>query len=104
MKKYVNGILKNMTAEEISARQTEENAWNNNAFDRALENLRFERNKLLSHTDFYALSDVTISDEMKTYRQALRDITNGLDTVEKVNEKLKMKDGEFINFPTKPSE
>jgi len=93
MKKYVNGILKNMTAEEISARQTEENAWNNNAFDRALENLRFERNKLLSDTDFYANSDVTMSDAIRTYRQELRDITNGLTTVAQV---------EAVEFPEKP--
>ena len=93
MKKYVNGILKNMTAEEISARQTEENAWNNNAFDRALENLRFERNKLLSDTDFYANSDVTMSEAIRTYRQELRDITNGLTTVAQV---------EAVEFPEKP--
>ena len=36
--------------------------------------LRFERNALLQETDIYALSDVTMSDEMKTYRQALRDL------------------------------
>ena len=39
------------------------------------ENLRAKRNKLLAETDFYALSDVTMSTEMTTYRQALRDIT-----------------------------
>jgi hypothetical protein len=36
---------------------------------------RNNRNKLLAETDFYALSDVTLSDDMKTYRQALRDLT-----------------------------
>tara|TARA_A100001011_G_C13984659_1_gene704760 strand:+ start:432 stop:695 length:264 start_codon:yes stop_codon:yes gene_type:complete len=39
-----------------------------------LQMLRFERNALLQETDIYALSDVTMSDEMKTYRQALRDL------------------------------
>ena len=44
-----------------------------------------------------------MSDDMKTYRQALRDITDGLDTAEKVNAKLeKNADGSFKNFPTKP--
>ena len=33
---------------------------------------RDTRNKLLAPTDFYALSDVTMSDDMKTYRAALR--------------------------------
>ena len=40
-----------------------------------LERLKFERNDLLIQTDFYALSDVTMSSEMATYSQALRDIT-----------------------------
>ena len=95
MKKYVDGVLTDMTAEEISARQTEETNWNNGAFDRALENLRFERNNLLAETDFYANSDVTMSEAMTTYRQELRDITNGLTTVAQV---------EAVEFPEKPSE
>lgn len=61
--------------------------------DIALDTLRAKRNKLLAETDYFALSDVTIADNMKTYRQALRDLTNGLDTVEKVN---------AVTFPTKP--
>jgi len=62
-------------------------------FDMAMEDLRAKRNKLLAETDHYALSDQTLSDEMRTYRQSLRDITNGLTTVEKVN---------AVTFPTKP--
>ena len=37
---------------------------------------RKKRNDLLAATDFYALTDVTLSAEMTSYRQALRDITN----------------------------
>ena len=37
---------------------------------------RYKRNNLLSETDFYALSDVTMSSEMQSYRQSLRDITS----------------------------
>ena len=95
MKKYVNGILTDMTAEEISVRQAEEQEWNNNAFNRTLENLRFERNLLLAETDFYANTDVTMSDAMRTYRQQLRDLTNGLTTLDDVNN---------VVYPTKPSE
>jgi hypothetical protein len=95
MKKYVNGVLTDMTAEEITARQAEVTAWNNGAFNRALENLRFERNLLLAKTDFYANSDVTMSDAMRNYRQQLRDITNSLTTVKEVN---------AVVFPTKPLE
>ena len=61
--------------------------------EKALENLRVKRNQLLAETDYFALSDVTMADNMKTYRQELRDLTNGLDTVEKVN---------AVTFPTKP--
>ena len=62
-------------------------------FDMAMEDLRAKRNKLLADTDYLALSDNTISAEMTTYRQALRDITNGLTTVADV---------EAIVFPIKP--
>ena len=93
MKKSVNGILVEMTDAEIAQRQADETAWNNGAFDRAMQELRAERNSKLKETDFYALSDVTMSSEMETYRQNLRDITNGLTTVEEVN---------AVVFPTKP--
>ena len=93
MKKLVNGILVDMTADEISARQAEELAWNNGAFDRAMQELRAERNSKLAETDYLALSDQTLSADMTTYRQQLRDITNGLTTVDEVN---------AVVFPTKP--
>jgi len=62
-------------------------------FDMAMADLRLTRNKLLQDTDFHALSDQTLSDDMRTYRQSLRDITNGLTTVEDVNS---------VTWPTKP--
>jgi hypothetical protein len=58
-----------------------------------LSELRLKRNFLLQQTDYLALSDQTMSAEMTTYRQALRDITNGLTTVEQV---------EAVVFPEKP--
>ena len=63
-------------------------------FDMAMADLRAKRNKLLADTDHYALSDQTLSDDMRTYRQSLRDITNGLTTVEQVN---------AVAFPNKPT-
>jgi hypothetical protein len=51
----------------------------------SLNNFRLKRNTLLAKTDWTALSDNTMSDAMKTYRQQLRDAPSGLDTVEKVN-------------------
>ena len=62
-------------------------------FDMAMEDLRLTRNNLLKDTDHYALSDQTLSDDMTTYRQSLRNITNGLTTVEDVNS---------VTWPTKP--
>ena len=91
--KLVNGERIQLTAEEEAQRDQEEADWNAGAFDRAIAYLRQRRNALLSSTDFYALSDVTMSDEMKKYRQDLRDITVGLDTEKKVKAK---------KFPTKP--
>ena len=91
--KLVNGIRIPFTAEEEAVRDAEEKAWADGAFDRSMEVLRDKRNDLLAETDFYALSDVTMSPEMETYRQELRDITNGLTTVEEVN---------AVVFPTKP--
>ena len=91
--KLVNGIRVEFTAQEEIARDAEEAAWKAGAFDRAIARLRDERTRLLSATDFYSLSDVTMSEDMTTYRQALRDLPSGLSTVEEV---------EAVTFPTKP--
>ena len=91
--KLVNGERIQLTAEEEAQRDQEEADWNAGAFDRAIADLRQRRNALLSATDFYALSDVTMSDEMKQYRQDLRDITEGLSTKAQVEAK---------EFPAKP--
>ena len=89
----INGNNVQFTAEEETARDNEEAAWANAAPARALTNLRERRNQLLAETDFYGNSDVTMSDDMKTYRQALRDLPDGKDTVEKC---------ENATWPTKP--
>ena len=44
--------------------------------DRASGNVRDHRNSLLKDTDYLALSDNTLTEEMAAYRQALRDITD----------------------------
>ena len=93
--RLVDGKRVEFTAAEEAARDAEEAAWADNALNRALDNLRNKRNQLLAETDWMANSDVTMSDDWKTYRQELRDLTNGLDTVEKVEAK---------EFPTKPGE
>ena len=62
------------TAEEEAARDAAEAEWAAGADDRKAEEVRQERDSLLSETDWMACSDVTMSDEWRTYRQALRDI------------------------------
>jgi hypothetical protein len=61
--------------------------------DMAFALLRQKRNALLAATDYLALSDQQMSEQMKAYRQQLRDLTEGLSTVEQVNS---------VVFPTKP--
>ena len=89
----INGIKVAFTAEEETAWDNAETAYANGAYDRAIADMRSKRNRLLAETDFYALSDVTMSDDMKTYRQDLRDLPSGLTTVEEVNN---------VTWPTKP--
>jgi hypothetical protein len=91
--KLVDGIKIPLSAEEIAQRQAEEQAWLAGAFDRSLASLRAKRNSLLAATDYLALSDNTLSAAMSSYRQSLRDLTEGLSTVEQVNS---------VVFPTKP--
>ena len=74
MKKVVNGVLVDMTAEEISAKEAEDKIWIDGAKDRKLAEIKKLRLERLQATDFYALQDVTMSNEMKTWRQSLRDI------------------------------
>jgi len=89
----INGNRVQFTEAEETARNIEEQAWSDGAFDRDIANLRNARNRLLTETDFYALSDVTMSEDMTTYRQELRDLPSGLTTVEEVNS---------ATWPTKP--
>jgi hypothetical protein len=44
------------------------------AAEQVLVRLRHKRNQLLAETDYLALADVTLTDEMRAYRQALRDL------------------------------
>ena len=92
MKKQVNNELIDMTAEEITQFQNDQ-VTPMTDLEASLSELRKLRNNLLFETDWLANSDVTMSDEWKTYRQELRDLPSGLDTVEKVNN---------VTWPTKP--
>ena len=82
------------TAEEETARDAEEKTWTDAAPARRMVNLRRQRDALLAETDYMALGDVTLSDAWKTYRQALRDITDTTPSDDALSN---------ITFPTKPS-
>ena len=82
--KMVDGVRIQFTPEEETARDAEEAAWAAGQFDRDISELRNDRNRNLSATDWYALQDVTMSDAMTAYRQDLRDLPAGLTTVEEV--------------------
>ena len=89
----INGNRVQFTQAEETARDAEEQAWKAGAFDRAIARLREDRTRLLSQTDFYALGDISMTEEMTNYRQALRDLPSGLSTVEEVK---------AVTFPVKP--
>jgi hypothetical protein len=89
----VNGEKIMFTPEEETARDAEEKAWEDEKPVRAFAGLRAERNRKLEETDFYSLSDVTMSDEMKAYRQALRDLPAQYDNSSVVGD---------ITWPSKP--
>ena len=89
----VDGVTVQLTAEEETARDAEEAAWVAGEDARALADMRERRNRLLAETDFYALSDVTMSSDMTTYRQALRDLPSG---------KTTKADVDGATWPTKP--
>jgi hypothetical protein len=96
--KIVNGQQVELTADEIAAIAAQEQAWNDGAFDRAMADLRQRRNKLLAETDWTVLQDNPLTpakrSEWMVYRTELRNITQGLNTVEDINN---------IDYPDKPN-
>ena len=89
----INGNNVQFTAAEETARDNEETAWANAAPARALAELKSKRTRLLAETDFWGNSDMSMTDAMTTYRQALRDLPAGKNTVDSC---------ENATWPTKP--
>lgn len=86
----INGIERQATDQEVLEIETRNAEYAAGADDRASEEVRTKRDLLLAETDWHGMSDVTMSTEMATYRQALRDISTQAGFP---NE---------INWPTKP--
>ena len=98
--KLVNGVRIQFTAEEETARDNEEAAYAAASGTRAMANLRAQRDVKLKETDHYGLSDVTMSSDMTTYRQKLRDLPANYTTSDSsaLAENLSN-----LDWPTKPS-
>ena len=96
--KIVNGQQVELTADEIAEIAAQEQAWNDGAFDRAMADLRQRRNQLLAESDWTVLQDNPLTpakrSEWMVYRTELRNITQGLNTVEDINN---------IDYPDKPN-
>ena len=65
-KRLDNGVLVDLTADEIAARKAQKDAWEADSLNRALKNLRDERTEKLKETDFYGNSDVSMTSDMTT--------------------------------------
>ena len=92
--KMVDGVSVQLTSAEETARDAEEATWAAGEDDRALASMREDRNRRLADTDWYGVSDLTMSADMTTYRQNLRDLPAGKTTKAHVD---------AITWPTKPA-
>ena len=87
-------VVRDLTSEEQKVRDAKIKEWNDGKAERDLGVLRQQRNSLLAETDWWASSDLTMTDAQKKYRQDLRDITKTFSS---------LSDKDFA-FPTKPTE
>ena len=92
--KMVDGVSIQLTADEETARDNEEAAWAAGEDGRALASMREDRNRRLADTDWYGVSDLTMSADMTTYRQDLSDLPAGKTTKAHVD---------AATWPTKPA-
>jgi len=80
--KITNGIEIELTADELAEYNAKQTAWNNASADRKLAQIKSLRLERLIETDYLANSDVTMPDNIKTWRQSLRDIPQDFSTEE----------------------
>lgn len=74
MKQSINGVLVDMTADEIAEYNALQTEYQNNLPNLKLKQIKEIRLQKLIETDYLANSDVTMPDNIKTWRQSLRDI------------------------------
>jgi hypothetical protein len=79
LQKSVNGVMIDLTAEEITEYNDRQTAWNNDSANRKLKSIKELRQQKLEETDWWVLrGDMT--DEQKAWRQSLRDIPTNYTT------------------------
>ena len=100
-----NGVEREATEQEKADIIARNKAWEDDTANRQLAEIRQIRNQKLKETDYLALSDVTMSDAVKTWRQTLRDLPQNNTTEEKYDELLaRDSDGKLTHSVwTKPS-
>ena len=74
MKAWNNGQLRELSAEEIAVIEADRKEWNDASATRKLAQIKEIRLQKLQETDYLANSDVTMPDNIKTWRQSLRDL------------------------------
>jgi len=90
--------LRDMTTEEQAQYDKDLAEWNSKSNDRKLSKIRMYRNQKLSETDYLAMSDNTMPDNIKTWRQSLRDLPQNNTTEEQYDALLaRDDDGNLTN-------
>jgi hypothetical protein len=92
-KLIVNGLTGEVTTVPLTAKEiAEREAYARDVLPlEQMKELRRQRDQLLTETDYLALSDSTLTDDMRSYRQALRDLP--ANTVDPVNPVWPVKPG-----------
>ena len=73
-KKVDNGVIREMTSEEQTEYDNRIADWNSKSAERKLAEIKLIRLQKLKDTDYMANSDYTMPDDVKTWRQTMRDI------------------------------
>lgn len=84
----INNTLRDMTAEEQAEYDARNKAWEDASAERKLAEIKSIRLQKLRETDYMANSDYTMPDDVKTWRQTLRDIPTNYTTETQYDELL----------------
>ena len=95
--KNVNGVHMECTAEEEAEIIERENRYNSQSAQRKLNKIRKMRDHNLQETDYMANNDYTMPENIRTWRQSLRDIPQDY-TTEAEYDTLLETSGEFPNI------